>query len=241
MRRILLTTLFLSLTTVAAAAPIGVPLEFDFTQPDGANTDETSFSFTNSGVTVTATPNSSNDATFITQNYPGGIFGLDYGLGVSSGNASVINTFFGPISISAETAAFVNSTQIEGTESLTFTPSADVPVPNYTLEAIIFSRGGGNDDFSLEVDGVLVLSGIDVPGTEFGAPVTLDLLSLTSRESLTGNSFNIFAPGDNDAFKVAGLILVANPEPSSFLIWGLGATGLALAVRRQRRKAKTVA
>lgn len=163
-----------------------------------------------------------------------GITGWTFG---ASGGASYDgyvsnNGFFGTTGIPEG----VQGAFIQGTGS--FSQDIDFGAGTYTLSFFIEARGGGGQPLALSVGGV---------GLTFGDAATITPLSSSEFNFVTSDPFSLsagthalifagtmpFGPTDLTTFIDDVSIALAVPEPATWLLLGLGASGL-LIMRRRR-------
>ena len=204
MKTILAAVTALLLTTATASAAT----MFNFSGGGGL---ASSYSFTEDGITVEATPGTFSNGGAVT---PGGWIG-QYG-----GGLGVTNSIFD------------NTHQVDGLGL------NDIVIFKFdqvvTLNSVTFSLVGNDDHFSFffdnEPDGDLDLisSFVNIPGT--------GTTTYTFNSTWTGMLFGIGAKGSDDEFKIKGAMVTAIPLPAALPLYGAGIAILGLIgwIRKRR-------
>ena len=204
--------LFAVIVCGLAGTAMGTPVTFDFT---GDNELVPSVALTVNGVTVTATPQSSEGSPQISQTSDG--LGIRT-IGIGGDNNQI--------------------DEVGASETLVLTFDAG-PWP-VTLVSVTFERVGLDDDFSLSVDGNVLVSSTDIPGgnASDGARESFDF-TIFPVSFRTGNVFMFATPGSDDDYRVKSLTVNTTPEPSSLLLLGSGLSGLGWVGFLRTRQRKT--
>ncbi len=221
MKRSFLGTVFI-VTALFTPQSRAAMVTFDLTGGGATPSLSSSYTFNEGGISLLVTSATSGGPVLANQNFPGGIIALDFGIGSSSG--------------------LLDSTQIDGSgpdEMVTFIFSGAI---SYILESVTFDRVGGNDDFSLAVDGNTALANQDIPGGDgfagfFDADSSTFIFSSVLTETQrTGTQFRFGVAGSNDDYKISSITItaLAVPEPTGFAVWSLLGLLVIVAYRTRR-------
>ena len=180
---------------------------------------------------------------------------LDFTLGDSSENAVALPGTYQPLpgitvtytNVSTYNAVADHTSGLAGTDNyfvfpstgnqgvMTFAFNSTVSIPSFyydnfhaTGDILVHAYDASNTELT-PAGGLLLPS----PSHADGQPVFAQSLGLASYSTIRTVTFTNV--NSNDAVNIDDITVRATPEPSSFILCGLGAVGLFIAARRQRK------